>query len=188
MCPGCVRVKSPIVLDLLGNVCAEISRNGCKKIILLNRHGGSNGTLIRFFVQSRLGQEINYVPYLVVDLGLREFHAAMFKTRCGHACECETSVMLHLAPESTHPEWIPEQPGDPDPRIDHLAGRVLTPVWHYGPYPTHYCGDARLATEEKGELFFKARAKSMVEIIRLVKEDEAAPRLFREYNDRIYQG
>ena len=46
MCPGCVRVKSPIVLDLLGNVCAEISRNGCKKIILLNRHGGSNGTLI----------------------------------------------------------------------------------------------------------------------------------------------
>jgi len=186
--PGCIRVESRIVLDLLANVCAEIARNGCRKIILWNGHGGSNATLVKLFVQSRLGEDVDYVPYLVVDLGLDELHAATFRTRCGHACECEMSTMLYLAPDITHPEWIPEEPAEPNPRMDHLVGRVLTPVWFYGRYPRHYCGDARAATAEKGRLFFEARTEKLAEIIRLVKEDETAPGLFREYFDRIYRG
>lgn len=187
--PGSIRLKPRLVLDLLENVCAEISRNGCKKIIIFNGHGG-NTALLTLFVQTQLGAEIDYVPYLVDNgsLDIDDFHAKTFDTeRHGHACECEMSTMLYLSPGTTHPEWVPEEPGDPNPRIDHLAGRILTPVWWYGRYPDHYSGDARPATAEKGRLFFEYRAKKLAEIVRTIKEDQAAPQIYREYQERIYR-
>ena len=187
--PGGIVLRRRLVLDLLGNVCSEISRNGCKKIILLSGHGG-NTFWLHWFVQTKLDQGIDYIPYLTElgALGVEEFHAGLFESeRCGHACECETSNMLHLAPDSTHPEWIPDEPGEPLDRMDHLRGRLFTPAYWYGRFPAHYCGDARPATAEKGKRFFEHLAGRLAEIIRVVKEDDAAPGAYREFQERIYR-
>ena len=44
-----------IVWDLLEATCDEIARNGFKKIVIINGHGG-NPELIRYFIQTRLGK------------------------------------------------------------------------------------------------------------------------------------
>ena len=187
--PGGIVIKRRILFDLLENVCAEISRNGCKKILLFNGHGG-NGRFLRFFVQTRLEQEVDYVPYLIDGgaMGRDEFYDEVFETAGDHhGCEGETSLMMYLAPEATHPEWIPEEPGEPLHRADHLLGRFLTPADWYARYPDHYAGDARPASAEKGKIWFEHRVSFLVVVIRRIKEDETAYAVYREYVGRTYR-
>jgi creatinine amidohydrolase len=187
--PGSIILQADLVSDLLDGVCEEISRNGCKKIILLSGHGG-NTFWLHAFVQMQLDQRIDYTPYLaeIGQLDSEEYHARLFETeRHGHACECETSLMLYLAPESTHPEWIPEEPGEPVSRMDQLRGRLFTPVNWCARYPRHYCGDARPANAQKGRLFFEHRAEGLAELIRVVKRDTVAPEAYVEYQQQKYR-
>ena len=187
--PGGIALRRRLVLDLLGNVCSEISRNGCKKIILLSGHGG-NKFMLPLFVQTQLDQGIDYVPYFVGGgvLGRDAFFAMLFEQGdSGHAGECETSLMMYLAPDATHPEWIPEQPGREDARASHLVGRLYTPAEWRARFPNHYAGDARNASAEKGRLWFEHRAQMLVGIIKTVKDDEVAPGAYREYDARIYR-
>src|SRR6185436_18375245 len=51
--PGTFALPSRVVWDLLDATCEEIARNGFKKIVLLNGHGG-NPDLLRYFLQSQL--------------------------------------------------------------------------------------------------------------------------------------
>lgn len=186
--PGNIVLGSQIILDLLNDVCCEISRNGCKKIIVFSGHGG-NRFLLSLFVQSQLDQGRDYIPYLVTGdgLGRDEFFYEVFGDgMSGHAGECETSLMMYLAPEHTHPEWIPEQPGERNPRMDHLLEQIYTPVDWYGRYPGHYKHDARGASAEKGRAWFLHRAEKLAQIVRTVKEDSTAPTVYREYSERIY--
>ena len=46
-----------IVWDLLEATCDEIARNGFKKIVIINGHGG-NPQLIRYFIQTRLENNV----------------------------------------------------------------------------------------------------------------------------------
>ncbi|HOX06895.1 MAG TPA: creatininase family protein [Planctomycetota bacterium] len=61
--PGTVALSSRLIVELLGEVCAEIARNGLKKIVLLNGHGG-NRHLVPF-VKSALEAERDYAVYLL---------------------------------------------------------------------------------------------------------------------------
>ncbi|SRR5258706_8375843 len=41
--PGTIGIDGDLMIKLLDNVCREIARNGCKKVVLLNAHGGNFG-------------------------------------------------------------------------------------------------------------------------------------------------
>jgi hypothetical protein len=60
--PGAFALPSRVVWDLLDATCEEIARNGFKKILIVNGHGG-NPQLLRFFVQSQLERRRDYVVY-----------------------------------------------------------------------------------------------------------------------------
>src|SRR6185312_7731147 len=60
--PGTFALPSRVIYDLLEATCDEIARNGFKKIVILNGHGG-NPEFIRFFMQSFLNKRHNYVIY-----------------------------------------------------------------------------------------------------------------------------
>ena len=187
--PGGIVLPRRLIFDLLENVCAEISRNGCKKIILFSGHGG-NRFFLPLYVQMQLDQGIDYTPYYIEPGALHdpEVHRRLFETeRHGHACECETSLMLYLAPHATHADWIPDRPGEALDRADHLVGRAYTPADWYARYRDHYAGDARPASAEKGRIWFEHRAERLAQIVKTIKEDEAAPSIYREYDDRIYR-
>src|SRR3712207_3739264 len=52
-CPGTIAFEADLILRLLDNVCREAARNGLKKIVLVNAHGG-NSALLRFFIQTQM--------------------------------------------------------------------------------------------------------------------------------------
>tara|TARA_B110000263_G_C15270886_1_gene493413 strand:+ start:560 stop:808 length:249 start_codon:yes stop_codon:yes gene_type:complete len=49
-------------MELLEETCKEIGRNGFKRIIIVNGHGG-NPQMIRYFIQNQLEKRRNYAIY-----------------------------------------------------------------------------------------------------------------------------
>ena len=62
--PGTVAYSSHLQLELLQETTDEMARNGCKKIVIVNGHGG-NENLLPFFAQSQLEKPHDYVVYVM---------------------------------------------------------------------------------------------------------------------------
>ncbi len=183
-CPGTFSLPHDLLLRLLKTVTEEIHRNGFSKILIVNGHGGNSGLL--GFLMSWLRQEPReYLTYAVMPWQLeeedRERAAEMAETQGGHAGEMETSVILYLRPETVHLEDI-KDPDDGRRRERQKAlGRVSNPFGWYANFPTHYGGDARPATAEKGKFMMEAQVRRLVNAMRAVKADEATPEMQREF-------
>ena len=63
--PGTVAYSRELQLQLLQETTDEMARNGCKKVIIVNGHGG-NEHLLPFFAQSQLEKPHDYVVYVLV--------------------------------------------------------------------------------------------------------------------------
>jgi creatinine amidohydrolase len=184
--PGTVAVSPDLMLRLLDEVCAEIARNGLRKIVLVNGHGG-NTSLLRFFVESRLAHTYDYVVYLAEPDLLPEDEAAIAAQWesgvDGHAGEIETSVMAALRPDLVHWDAMPDDgEGMPRGRLDALKQvKVRTSNWWYADHPTHYCGDGRPGTALKGERLLDASARALARAVRAIKDDSETGRLLKEF-------
>src|ERR1700676_1666472 len=62
--PGTVAYSMELQLRLLQETTDEMARNGCKKVIIVNGHGG-NEHLLPFFAQSQLEKPHDYVVYVM---------------------------------------------------------------------------------------------------------------------------
>ena len=186
--PGGIVLNDRLLFDLLENVCAEISRNGLKKIVLLNGHGG-NRFFLPLFVQLLLDKGADYTPYYVgVGLGDPELHRRVMDTPLhGHACECETSTALHCFPELVRMDLLDaDAHWEPQGRLRHLGG-VYTPADWAGNYPEHCAGDPRPATAEKGKALFESEVMGLCRLLGMIKSDQAAPGVYAEFGSRIYR-
>ncbi len=186
--PGCIALSPDLILALLENVCEEIARNGLGKVVLVNAHGGNNN-LLGFFAQAQLASRRDYVVYVIDHpplLAEDKAVAGQWQTKVdGHAGEIETSQILAIRPDLVHMEAVPEAPeGMPQERLKALedAG-VYTGIWWYGDHPTHYRGDARPASAEKGDRWLDAEARAIASAVRAIKQDQAARRLQDEFYD-----
>jgi creatinine amidohydrolase len=184
--PGALTIKPTLLIELLQSVMDEIGRNGFKKIILLNGHGG-NSALLPFLAQCALWEQKPYTIYLVrewfSDEQEREWEAMRDTTYGGHACEHETSMLLGIYPEYARMDQVPEKPGQPLERLKDLTG-AYTGIWWYADYPNHYAGDARTASKEKGDKLVRMAAQTIAKHIAKVKADEVAPALEEEFFKR----
>src|SRR5499425_1608045 len=63
--PGTVAYSVELQLRLLQETTDEMARNGCKKIIIVNGHGG-NEHLLPLWAQSQLDKPHDYVVYVLV--------------------------------------------------------------------------------------------------------------------------
>jgi creatinine amidohydrolase len=107
----------------------------------------------------------------------------------GHAGEQETSAIMIIRPDLVRTEAIPaNDEGMPQERIKPLRDLgVGVGVWWYADHPTHYCGDGRPATAEKGDAWLAARARVLAKIIRVIKDDKETKRLQDEFFARMKQ-
>ncbi len=189
--PGCIGIEPELIVRLMENACREIARNGLKKIIIVNAHGG-NGYLIHFFAQIQLASARNYAvyvaqpPYVDEDMGVDSQWEAGVD---GHAGERETSAILAIRPDLVHEDALPaDGEGMPLERLKALRDLgVDTGVWWYADHPSHYRGDGRPATTEKGERWLAARARALAKTIHAIKDDQVAPRLQEEFFGRMKQ-
>src|SRR5213593_3511824 len=108
--PGTVAYSSHLQLELLQETTDEMARNGCKKVIIVNGHGG-NEHLLPFFAQSQLQKPHDYVVYV---LGFVESPPGgpAKKTKIDmHAGESETSKMLISRPDLVHMDRAARESG-----------------------------------------------------------------------------
>src|SRR5271170_5241689 len=99
--PGTVAYSREIQLALLQETTDEMARNGCKKVLIVNGHGG-NDSLLPYFGQTQLDKFHDYVVY--VQWGgdsqpknpLHKDHLDM------HAGQSETSNTLVSRPDLVH--------------------------------------------------------------------------------------
>jgi len=182
--PGSVFIQQDLIFALLENICDEIARNGLNKIILHNGHGG-NRYFLPLFVQMLPGKHKPYVVYCAQLPYNSEIADLLESGEYGHACEGETSMMLHIAPELVKMEQAPPSRFTSLKRNqDMLDVGAYTQVDWYAMYPHMYVGDARFATPEKGKVMVDYEIQALAELIRAVKADQVTPELVEEFNRR----
>ena len=90
------------MVNLMDNICREIARNGLKKIVIVNAHGG-NDSLIHYFCQTQLQSPRDYAVYVALPPLAPDDKAAVKSqwdsTVDGHAGESETSEILAIRPD-----------------------------------------------------------------------------------------
>jgi creatinine amidohydrolase len=185
--PGTVTIRPTLLVDLIQGVFDEIGRNGFKKIVIYNAHGG-NTRLLEFMAQCSLWEEKPYCVYLQTGRLSEEEQEEWRKIarNFGHGCDAETSISLANHEELVHMDRVPESGGKSLERLAHVP-RCRTGVTWYSNHPEHYAGDARPATVEKGRALRQLIVDSLANFIKAVKNDDVAPTLQKEFFDRVRQ-
>src|ERR1700716_3931251 len=88
--PGTIAYSRDLQLALLQATTDEMARNGCKKILILNGHGG-NDSLLAYFSQSQLDKPLDYFVYLFGERSPQSGGPKKKTTIDMHAGESETS-------------------------------------------------------------------------------------------------
>lgn len=186
--PGALTVKPELLLQLVRSVLDEIGRNGFRKIILVNAHGG-NDAFLPFLTQTMLWEQKPYSVYCferALNAADRADWDAILETKeHGHACECETSISLANHAPLVRMDQI-GAPGQSQNRMESLPANFSAVSW-YANYPEHYAGDARPATPEKGKRLQAIQVAALARFIRAVKADRVVPALEREFFRRANQ-
>lgn len=181
--PGTIAYSSQLQLQLLQETTDEMARNGCKKVIIVNGHGG-NEYLLPFFAQSQLEKPHDYVVYV---LGRAETPPGGPKAKSTgpdwHAGEAETSTMLIAHPELVHQDRARSESGA-DLGRQNLPESLYTGIWWYARFPNHYSGDGSLATSELGQFKMNAWIDSIVKATRAVKADQESLKLQNEFFEK----
>jgi creatinine amidohydrolase len=181
--PGTVAYSAELQLRLLQETTDEMARNGCKKIVIVNGHGG-NEYLLPFFAQSQLDNPHDYVVYVLA--GERSRPGGPPRKSSGidyHAGENETSNTLVSHPDLVHMDRAASESGA-DQKHQKLSEDLYTGIWWYARFPNHYSGEGAAATKELGEWNMKGWIDSIVEAIRSVKADDASLKLQNEFYEK----
>src|SRR5512138_558366 len=181
--PGTIAYGSRMMLDFLQKTCDELARNGLRKIILVNGHGG-NDPFLHFFCQAQLETRRDYVVYLFEPSYDEATGAKLDKMRKttvdGHAGEEETSVMLAHHPELVRLDQAGTESGADQKRQAGLKN-AYTGIWWYAGQPNHYRGEGAAGNAEFGKALFEAETGALVEMIRSVKKDTVTAELQKKF-------
>jgi creatinine amidohydrolase len=181
--PGTVAYSVELQLKLLQETTGEMARNGCKKVVIVNGHGG-NEHLLPYFAQAQMASPKDYVVY-VLD-GERSRPGGPAKKSTGidyHAGENESSNTLYTHPELTHIDRAKRESGADQKRLN-LPEFLYTGIWWYARFPEHYSGDGSAATKELGEWDVQGWISTIVEAIRAVKADDASLKIQNEFYEK----
>jgi len=177
--PGTLAYSAKLQLELLQETTDEMARNGCKKILIVNGHGGNNN-LLPFFAQAQLAVPHDYVVYVFARSSYPPGRPALKTKVDAHAGESETSHTMISRPDLVHLDRAGRESGADLNRLD-LPNGVYTGIWWYAKFPNHYAGDGTPASTELGEFDMKAWAAAVANAIRAIKADQRSLSLQREF-------
>jgi creatinine amidohydrolase len=180
--PGTVSYSHTLMLQMLDETCREIARNGLKKIILVNTHGGNN-SFLPYFLQIQMESPKDYSVFL---FELREtaetqqqIKSLRTSTTGGHADEIETGEMLVICPDLVKMERTTSESGRDFARLP--LTNVTTGITWYARYPNHYAGKSEGATAKLGEVRLSSRSQQLADAIKALKVDQTTKRLQDEF-------
>jgi creatinine amidohydrolase len=179
---GTVAYSGDLQMRLLQETTDEMARNGCKKILIVNGHGG-NEHLLPFFAQAQLAKPHDYVVYVQWGHEIPPGGPAKKTTLDMHAGESETARVMVSRPDLVHLDRASSESGADQNRV-HLPEDVYTGIWWYARFPNHYAGDGSAATLAYGQADMKAWVAAIVEALRAVKADDVSLKLQQEFYDK----
>jgi creatinine amidohydrolase len=171
--PGTIHVGHETFIAYCTDVCRSVAFHGFEKIVLVNGHGSNAGPLD--LVARRVTMETGAAcaSLLWLTLGAQEWKTvreSVFPGGCSHACEAETSLYLHVAPEKVLFDRVEDHVR---PNMDDLfyvdlfgSGPVKLGYWTSADTPHGAIGQPSLATAEKGQLLFEASLENFLEFVR----------------------
>ena len=186
--PGTIAYSADLLFKMLEETCAEIARNGMKKILFVNGHGG-NTNFLQYFCQTRLEKDYGYTCYFYTPALPNTVQQQIQRLRKskvgGHADEVETSELIAICPELVQLEQAGTQSGEDLNRLS--LPEIYTAIWWYAKYPNHYAGDATGATKELGDYVMGEIAKSLAGVIQTIKQDTITPSLEKRFFEESAQ-
>ena len=178
--PGTISYSMHLQLDLLQETTDEKARNGCKKIVIVNAHGG-NLQLLPYFAQAQLETPHDYVVYVYWWNHNQPGRPAMHSSD-SHAGEGETSDTMVSRPDLVHLDRAGQESGTDLHRLN-LPDGLYTGIWWYARFPNHDGGDANAANLQLGEFDMKAWTAGVAAVIRAVKADMTSLELQNQLYD-----
>jgi creatinine amidohydrolase len=156
-------------LNILGDLIDNLVTHGFRRIVLLNGHGGNivpAGQAI-FEARQRYRERSDLLllaaTYWLLGSKPRQADPSLVQDQMGHACEWETSMILHLAPhlvgDLSHVDAVsPKMPFDPVSQGWITKDRSLA----------GHIGDPRQASAAKGETLFRMFSRDVVTFLERV--------------------
>jgi creatinine amidohydrolase len=184
--PGALAYSTDLMWKMLDETCKELSRNGLKKIILLNGHGGSN-SFLQFFCQAQLAKQQDYIVVMFQPgndpVNSAEIQSLKKAKLDGHAGEEETSMMYYINPALVDQEALKKESGLDQDRLSKLPFGY-TGIWWYAKYPNHFASDNNTPNKRLGELLITSNAGQLAELIKFLKKDNTIQQLQEEFFKR----
>jgi len=192
--PGTISVRDEHFVNYVYDVCRSLAHHGFEKLILVNGHGSNV-----VFLDAVMRRVNNYHPKTLCALlswwdmvfrvgarkdemvGLRE---SEFPGGMSHACELETSALLHLEPGLVKMEKAVKEI---TPRTseytysDIMVGAWTSPVVTVGftsrGSKTGVFGDPTVASAEKGRKWLEVASENLARFILEWRERAILPRV-----------
>ena len=181
--PGAIAYSNELMWKMLEETCKELSRNGLKKIILLNGHGG-NSSFLQYFCQSQLAKQQDYVVVMFRPgndpVNGKEIKSLKKAALDGHAGEEETSMMYYINPAFVDQDALKSESGLDQDRLSKLPFGY-TGIWWYAKYPNHFASDINTPNKRLGELLITSNASQLAELINFLKKDNSIQQLQEEF-------
>jgi creatinine amidohydrolase len=168
---GTVTLRTETFRQAVAEICASLARHGFRRLLVVNGHGGNTALLAAAIQQLGFEAPVHAVTVDYWTLA-RDVIADVRDSGpggMGHACEFETSLMLHLRPESVRRDRIVREivaPRHSHEQFDLFEKSGLSAHWkthelsHSG-----VMGAPDLATEEKGRRLFDACVEGLAALI-----------------------
>jgi creatinine amidohydrolase len=190
--PGTMNIEPTTFVKYHLDITRSLAYHGFKRIILVNGHG-SNGPLVE-----QVGRQTNLQTdalcctfswwNLVADYWNAELRDSTIPGGCAHACELETAIYMHIAPEDVRsdriigarPSFLTEIPdAEKWQAVDLTAtnGPGTIVEWTSTYSPTGSFGEPEKATAEKGRLVFERAVDQLVGLTRWFRDRPAPPRV-----------
>jgi creatinine amidohydrolase len=180
--PGTVAYSNELMWKMLEETCNELSRNGLKKIVLVNGHGG-NSNFLQYFCQSQLAARKDYIVVLFQERTnpaySKEIESLKKAKLDGHAGEEETAMMSFIRPDLVDVQAITSQSGADQKRLNVPFG--YTGIWWYAKYPNHYASDFAQPNKRLGELLILSWSDQIAELIKYLKNNNTIKELQDEF-------
>jgi creatinine amidohydrolase len=171
--PGTVTVQPRAWEDFVLQLVGAYVACGFDKFYIINGHGGNHSFLVNVikYAGDRWPDIFCATSFLhLTGPGYKVVEQLRDSTCMGHACELETSFVLHLRPDLVHMERAVDETGfisTPEYTMDWLESGALiaNPPWTDDTRTGAY-GQPSAATAEKGAVWLHAAIDEKVEHVR----------------------
>lgn len=171
--PGTMDVPQLTYIQLIKELGLSIVRMGAKKIFILNGHGGNDIPLRAALRELKTAApDVRFVTasyWSLASQTIKEVRESELGG-LGHACEMETSLMLHLHPDKVKmPLAKRDGPTYTDPyrKADMQYGRPIAFVNDFHEVTkSGVVGHPDLASAEKGKRFYEGIVAAVAEFVK----------------------